>query len=308
MKASRMKTQALWSELAKAEPSEKVNLFIDLFEALVEDGSEEKFAVGFSTRETLLEEKCFNEFFEMSRKLALELIGAERFIEAEDVIVSALNHEIWVSNFESGMLRWVYAGLLRKLERPAEASLELLQAGFTLTDEDKTVRGYLERERADCLEEIDEVEEAKKAFALAVDLFEQDGFLEGAAFTKRDFGHHLVENEQFTMAVKYLQDALGMFEFLNYPAAIQSANLLLGRAFLGIDSFASASEHLNKAQENKEGKLAQAVAAEASFYNCVNLDKQGFLDDAKSGFRLMIPILRACNLLELAETSEIQAG
>lgn len=141
MKTSRIKSQALWSELAKAEPSEKVNLFIDLFEALVEDGSEEKFAVGFSTRETLLEEKCFNEFFEMSRKLALELIGAERLSEAEDVIVSALNHEIWVSNFESGMLRWVYAGLLRKLERPAEASLELLQAGFTLADETRPSAG-----------------------------------------------------------------------------------------------------------------------------------------------------------------------
>lgn len=308
MKASRLKTQALWSELAKAEPTEKVKLFIDLFEALIEDGSDEKFAVGFSTRETLLEEKCFNEFFALSRQLSLELIEADRIPEAEDVIVSALNHEIWVSNFESGMLRWVYAGLLRKLERPAEASLELLQAGFTLAEEDKTVRGYLERERADCLEEIDEVEEAKRAFALAVDLFEQDAFLEGAAFTKRDFGHYLVENEQFKMAVKYLQDALGMFEFLNLPAAIQSVNLILGRAYLGTENYSLASEHLDKAQLNKEGKLAQAVAAEAGFYTCVNLDRQGFLDEAQSGFRSLIPVLRACGLQELSETAEIQAG
>ena len=218
MKASRLKTQALWSELAKAEPTEKVKLFIDLFEALVEDGSDEKFAVGFSTRETLLEEKCFNEFFALSRQLALELIEAQRLPEAEDVIVSALNHEIWVSNFESGMLRWVYAGLLRKLERFAEASLELLQAGFTLAEEDKTVRGYLERERADCLEEINEVEEAKKAFAVAIDLL---------ALTVIDSGDATFTNQRVVFGGQSQTREWALDKLVDFDAGVNGAQVMI---------------------------------------------------------------------------------
>lgn len=301
-------TKKIWAKLGVAAPEDKTKLYVKLFDKLVESADSARFSVGYSALDGLLAGESFEDATELGRRLSFELMGEAEYAEAAAVLETVLSHQLWVSSFETAMARWCLGTIMMKSGSLENADAEFECALSTFGENHDIHRACVEKERAECLSLLNRIDESMMSCARAISTFEECGSMDGVALAKKQMGELLVKQDRHQMAIKYLDDALELFQFLGWALASQQTQVLLGTACFLLGDFDTSREHLSFAQVNRSTKESQSVAAEAS-YQLICLDEaiQGEKSQIIEYGRL-VPILRAAGLPELAHLAEMKAG
>jgi tetratricopeptide (TPR) repeat protein len=301
-------TKKIWAKIESADPEDRTRLYGKLFDKMIELADSARISVGFSALEGLLDQENFEDAMELGRRLSFELMSDERYSEATEVLDKVLSNELWVSPFETAMARWCLGTIRMKSGSLDQAEAEFVSSLSMFGDNHGTFSACVEKERAECLNLLHKKDESLIACARAISLFEEAGSLDGTALAKKQMGELLLEQESYLMAVKYLDDALGIFEFLGWTLATQQTQVLLGKAYLLLKHFDLARNVLSTAEGNKSSKEAQSLAAEAS-YHLVYLAETLQAEQSQAlEYKRLVPILMAAGLPKLSQRAEARAG
>jgi tetratricopeptide (TPR) repeat protein len=301
-------TKKIWAKIESAAPEERTRLYVKLFDKLVELVDSARISVGFSALEGLLDQENCEDAMELGRRLSFELMSDGNYSEAEEVLARVLCNELWVSPFETAMARWCLGTILMK-----SGSLEQAEAEFEISlkmfgDSHGTFSACVEKERAECLSLLQRNDDSLAACAKAISLFEEAGSLDGVALAKKQIGELLLRQEKHLMAVKYLDDALGIFEFLGWTLATQQTQVLLGKAHLFLKNCDKARSFLSIAEGNRGSKEAQCLAAEASFHLVRLAETMHAEQSHVHEYKRLVPILMAAGLSELSQKAQEKSG
>lgn len=301
-------SSALWAELDSAEPNERGAMLAQLFHSLVEDESDDLFTVGMTAIDELEFIQDFDTCFEVAQKLSERMTAAERFDECADLIEGMLQLEHWVDRFAAGMLRWNYAFNSHQQNKFENAANEYLEAFNTFEECHTTARAYVLHARANCLNELGNVNEATTPLTESIALFEEEGTMSCVANGKRDLGNIYVDNGDFAIGARYLQDAITIYEFLGWGTTRQKCLVSLGRAQTALGSYADAKSTLEAATSIRDSDLSRQGTVEALFYLAELMTAQGFQEEAEREYARIVPLLTACSSPELAELASLRAN
>ena len=294
-------TSALWQKLESAEAFERGVVLAEIFNALVAEESDDLFSVGYSAIDELEATEDFEEAFEVAQRLSERLTTNGRHEECEALIEALIPSEQWVKPNTAAMLRWNYAFNFHQAEKYELAEIEYACAHDSFEESHKLARAYVMQGRGNCLVEMTRKDEASKLFASAIALFEETSSPAAVASCKEDLGELLLANGDYKMAVRYLEDAQFIYEFLDWHDSIQRCQVLAARAHISLKEFVEAERLLQLSSIRRVNDDSREQAAESLYYLAEIAELEGRAEAARAAFRAVSPVLASVGLHLLAD-------
>ena len=254
-----------WGAFSESLPESKPDALVNLFVNLDAIGSSDSVPAGSAALDELLRENRFEQAAFVTRVLATELGNLERYEEAALVLEATLEHSLWISELEVGLLYFVQGRIFTGLADLAKAEVTLELAESILDPINTLFRGYALKELAEVRVELGQTHSAVQSFASAIDCLEEAGEAASVGHAKRRIGEVLADTGQLMMAEKYLRDSRAILIFSELHDEAGRAELALSRVMIALDEHEEAEELLNKLTSIKREGSTQAVLAEASY-------------------------------------------
>ena len=292
-----------WGDFSESLQESKPDALVNLFVNLDAMGSSDSVPAGSAALDELLRENRFEQAAFVTRVLATELGNLERYEEAALVLEAMLEHSLWISELEVGLLYFVQGRIFTGLADLAKAEVTLELAESILGPINTLFRGYALVELAEVRVELGQTHPAVQSFASAVGCFEEAGEAASVGHAKRRIGEVLAHTGQFMMAEKYLRDSRAILIFSKLHEEACRAELALSRVMIALDEYEEAKDILNQLPSSNGEGGPQVVLAEASYLLAQIQNHQEGQAPSNREVNDLVALLMSNGLFDLAESA-----